>query len=343
MPGKEEPIQLKGERSLLPAALSLSLITGKKFTLEVDGESGLKRHDLGCLAAVTELFGAQAGGAEEGSRRVSFFPGANPTERLQAICELKVSGSVVTALEVILPVLLHANRQTEIVLEGVTHSHYGTHIDFFVGTVLPVLRQMGVAVELNVERPGFSRETPGRVILRLTPTEKLIPLNLGERGEVLDVTARALVSQQPVFLAASALQVIGRRLKLLPEKVQTGVAKKGAGEGCALAIAVQSEHLSEVFAANCLSNQSLEAVAEKLSDQALYYLSAKVPAGENLARQLLLPLAVARGGSFVTLRPLNTTKDTARIIANFLQIKTTFTPGKGKAWSVFVSRKKIRK
>lgn len=53
-------------------------------------------------------------------------------------------------------------------------------------------------------------------------------------------------------------------------------------------------------------------MASQLVQRVRRYLAAEVPVGEQLADQLLLPLALSGGGSYVTLQPsLHTTTNIA--------------------------------
>jgi RNA 3'-terminal phosphate cyclase (ATP) len=63
---------------------------------------------------------------------------------------------------------------------------------------------------------------------------------------------------------------------------------------------IESEQLTELFTGFGAKGTSAEAVADQAIEQARRYLAAQVPVGEYLADQLLLPLAMAGGGSFVT-------------------------------------------
>jgi RNA 3'-terminal phosphate cyclase (ATP) len=64
---------------------------------------------------------------------------------------------------------------------------------------------------------------------------------------------------------------------------------------------VESEALTELFTGFGEKGISAEAVAEKAALEARRYLASGVPAGEHLADQLLLPMALAGSGAFLTL------------------------------------------
>jgi RNA 3'-terminal phosphate cyclase (ATP) len=64
-----------------------------------------------------------------------------------------------------------------------------------------------------------------------------------------------------------------------------------------------------------------EAVAEQAVQQARKYLAAKVPVGECLADQLLVPLVLAGGGSFMTQSPTRHTKTNIEVITRFVPVQ----------------------
>jgi len=66
-----------------------------------------------------------------------------------------------------------------------------------------------------------------------------------------------------------------------------------------------------------------DAVTEQAVQQARRYLAAQVPVGECLADQLLLPLAMAGGGSFVTHSPTRHTTTNIDVIMRFLPVRIT--------------------
>jgi RNA 3'-terminal phosphate cyclase (ATP) len=97
--------------------------------------------------------------------------------------------------------------------------------------------------------------------------------------------------------------------------------RESTGPGNAVILEMESEQVTEVFSGFGEKRVSAEGVAEGVADEARRYLAANVPEGEHLADQLLIPLALARGGSFSTtaLSPHATTN--MEVIAKFLDVK----------------------
>ena len=61
-------------------------------------------------------------------------------------------------------------------------------------------------------------------------------------------------------------------------------------------------------------------VAGAACDEALAYLGAGVPVGEHLADQLLLPMALGKGGRFRTVAPSLHTRTNIEIVKRFLPV-----------------------
>ena len=59
-------------------------------------------------------------------------------------------------------------------------------------------------------------------------------------------------------------------------------------------------------------------MASRLVERVRRYLAAEVPVGEYLADQLLLPLALSGGGSYVTLRPSRHTTTNIAVLQQFM-------------------------
>ncbi|MFO7496693.1 MAG: RNA 3'-terminal phosphate cyclase, partial [Desulfobacterales bacterium] len=70
--------------------------------------------------------------------------------------------------------------------------------------------------------------------------------------------------------------------------------------------------------------------------QVAQHLAADVSVGRHLADQLLLPMALARGGSFHTLEPSGHTRTNMAVIGQFLDVAITAQPLKQGAWRIAV-------
>jgi RNA 3'-terminal phosphate cyclase (ATP) len=76
--------------------------------------------------------------------------------------------------------------------------------------------------------------------------------------------------------------------------------------------------VTEVFSAFGEKSVRAETVADRVADETEAYLAAEVPVGPHLADQLILLLALGRGGSFRTMAPTNHARTQLAVIERFL-------------------------
>ena len=111
---------------------------------------------------------------------------------------------------------------------------------------------------------------------------------------------------------------------------------RAEGPGNVALVEVQCEHATELFTLCGERGVSAEEVGRRVADEALAWIAADVPVGEHLADQLLLPMALAGGGRFVTVDPTPHTVTNARVIERFLPVSVALEAlGQGR-WEVCV-------
>ena len=155
----------------------------------------------------------------------------------------------------------------------------------------------------------------------IQPAGKLARLDLVERGEIRSKRATAIVAALSPDIARRELSTLGRRLSLDRTELCVVEDHESAGPGNALMVEVESDNVRELFTGFGEKRISAEAVAEKLSEEVREYITANVPVGEYLADQLLIPMALARGGSFVTGRLSLHATTNIEVIRKFLDVK----------------------
>jgi RNA 3'-terminal phosphate cyclase (ATP) len=312
----------EGGGQVLRTSLALSLVTGTPFRMENiragRAKPGLLRQHLTAVKAATSIGDAEVTGAELHSKELTFRPrGLKPGDYHFAI---GTAGSATLVLQTVLPALLHASGPSTLVLEGGTHNPAAPPFDFLTKAYLPLVRRMGPGVEASLEKHGFFPAGGGKFEVLVQPAP-LKPLHLLERGKVVRRQATALIAQVPYDVAKRELETVGRKLGWLAEERRVEELKRSPGPGNALSLEIESEHVTEVFTAFGERGVRAEDVAEAAAEEARVYLEAGVPVGHHLCDQLLLLLALARGGSFRTL-PLDGHAQTQlETFAHFLDVK----------------------
>ena len=313
----------EGGGQILRTALGLSMITGQAFRImnirAGRQKPGLLRQHLTAVNAAAAICGASIIGAAISSRELSFTPGK--IKAGQYTFAIGSAGSTTLVLQTILPGLLTADGPSTLTLEGGTHNPHAPPIDFLEKAFLPLINRMGPSVSVTLERAGFYPAGGGRFVVSVQPVAKLQPLNLLERGEITRRLAKGIVAGLPGAIAKRELQRVERLLGWSGEQLQICQLPDEWGPGNLLTLEIESEHVTEVFTGFGMRAVTAEAVAEQAVQQARRYLAANVPVGECLADQLLLPLALAGGGSFVTQSPTRHTHTNIEVIQRFLSVR----------------------
>ena len=116
----------------------------------------------------------------------------------------------------ILPVLAFASSSVNVELRGGLFQDYAPSVFHLQHVMLPLLRRMGLEVELVMERPGYIPRGEGIVRLMVQPVRKqLRHLRMGEPGTVTRLWGIALSShlekrKVSERMAHAAQEVLGR-------------------------------------------------------------------------------------------------------------------------------------
>lgn len=311
----------EGGGQILRTSLALSLVTGKPFRMEKirarRPKPGLRRQHLTAVLAAAEVGQAEVEGAELESRELAFVPsGVRPGEYR---FDVGTAGSTTLVLQTVLPALMTASGPSQLQIEGGTHNIHAPPVDFLEKAFLPILGRMGPNVELTLERPGFYPAGGGSIRVEIRPAERLRRIELVERGRVLRRSAAGAVARLPMHIAEREVETIRRRMSWPAEAVSTR-AVESAGPGNVVTIEIHSEHVTEVFTGFGQRGVPAEKVAAGAVREARRYLKAGVPVGRHLADQLLLPLALAGGGTFRTLAPSSHTTTNIETLGHFLDV-----------------------
>jgi RNA 3'-terminal phosphate cyclase (ATP) len=294
----------EGGGQILRTALALSLATGAPFRIERiranRSRPGLLRQHLTALNAATAIGEAEVTGAEIGSSTITFAPRAvRPGTYRFAV---GTAGSTTLVLQTVLPALMIASAPSELVLEGGTHNPMAPPFDFLQKAFLPLIARMGPRVEMTLERPGFYPAGGGRFSVRIDPVSRaaLRPFTLVERGEIQNRHATAWIANLDSRIGTRELSLVQQKLGWPEEAIEVRQVTDSPGPGNVLLIELHYEHVTEVFSGFGEKGVRAEAVADGVVDQVRRYLVSKAPVGPYLADQLLLPLALSGGGSFLT-------------------------------------------
>lgn len=314
--------QGEGGGQILRSSVALALVLGRPVRIERvragRRRPGLLRQHLTAVRAAAEIGeGSALEGAELGSTTVVFRPGvARGGEHRFAVGS---AGSATLVLQTILPPLLLTPEPSSLVLEGGTHNPMAPPFEHLARAFLPLLARMGARVVAVLERHGFYPAGGGRLRVQVEPAAggRLAPLELLERGGLRGARARAVVANLPRHIAERELGRVRKTLGVADAALELAEVES-AGPGNVLSLELESDRLTEVVTGFGEKGVRAERVADLAIREAQRYLRSPAPVGEHLADQLLLPLALAGGGAFRTLRPSSHLRTNVAVVRAFL-------------------------
>ncbi|UCD28248.1 MAG: RNA 3'-terminal phosphate cyclase [Planctomycetota bacterium] len=315
----------EGGGQILRSSLALSMVMGVPFRIRKiragRKKPGLMRQHLTAVQAAKQVSNAKAEGVNIGSTELTFEPG--PISPGQYDFAVGTAGSTTLVLQTVLPVLLCASGPSQLTFEGGTHNPFAPPFDFLQKAFIPIVNRMGPQISATLDRPGFYPAGGGKFSLTIQPIDKLKGVDFLESGRIVQQRARAIVANLSRHIAEREIKVIHSQTGWNEDCFTIEETKKSSGPGNIVMIEVQSEHLTEVFTGFGQKGIRAETVAEKALQAYQRYQQADVPVGEYLADQIMLLLAIACSGSFITLPLTNHSTTHIELIRKFLDINVS--------------------
>jgi RNA 3'-terminal phosphate cyclase (ATP) len=290
----------EGGGQILRTSLALSMITKRPLRMRHiragRKKPGLQPQHLACVEAAAQLCHAHTSGAEVHSQDLEFTPGADCSEHLTI--DIGTAGSTTLVVQTILVPAIAMGRALDATVIGGTHNPMAPPFEFLDRVFLPHLRAMGAHVTLTLDKHGVFPGGGGRVSLQVRPPSKLDPVAILEAGPVTGRRASVILARLPTHVADRELAIVRERFRIAPEDCQTFDVRGGPAN--VLMIEIERAGSRELVTAHGEKGIRAELVAERACNEMDVYVEANVPVGEHLADQLLLPMAIARGGRFRT-------------------------------------------
>ncbi|MDH4744200.1 hypothetical protein OMP43_09250 [Sphingomonas sp. CBMAI 2297] len=162
---------------------------------------------------------------------------------------------------------------------------------------------MGAQIEMRLIRHGFYPRGGGRIEVDIAPG-KLAPIDCIERGALRSVSATALFAALAYNIAEREIATARKLLLDWPEDTfAVRQLPDEQGPGNVLLLEAAFEHATEIVTGFGKLGVSAESLAKTAGQRMAGFLASHAFAGPYLADQLLLPFALAGGGSFTTVKP----------------------------------------
>lgn len=326
----------EGGGQVLRTALSLSIITNTPIHLynirAGRKKTGLMRQHLVCVESSARLANAHVEGAGLGSQEIIF----RPQQAQAGYYEFNIgsAGSTFLVLQTLLPILMLQDSPSTLIISGGTHNPLAPTAEFIERSFFPMLAHLGIDVQLQLKQAGFAPVGGGQIEVRIQPWQQRQALNLVERGEIVAMNAYAGCLNLDDKIAMRELDVLQQKLALNESRLYH---LNGISQGNHVFVEVKTQQHSQVFTALGEFKKSAELIARQLANRVADYVQSGAVADEYLTDQLLLPLALGKGGTFTAQMISEHTRTQAEMIQRFLDVKIEFVP-LNKIWQVHVSR-----
>jgi len=328
----------EGGGQILRSALALSMATGQPFRLKNlragRAKPGLLRQHLAALNAAAQISSARVEGAELGARTVRFEPG--PVRAGEYRFPVGSAGSTGLVLQAVWPALALAEGDSQLDLEGGTHNPSAPPCEFLTRVLAPVVAKAGLRLEVALLKHGFYPAGGGRIRAQVFGARSTSPLELLTRGAP---TGRALCAVMAGLPASSALRELAeleRRLGWTGAAQAPLLDRHPNGPGNAVWALAEYAEVTECFTGFGTKGRAAEEVAREVAEEAAEYLASEAPVGRHLADQLIVPLALAKGGTFRTLSPSGHTHSQVTVVRAFLGAEVTLVEEDPTHWRVTV-------
>ena len=329
----------EGGGQILRTGLALSMVTGRPLHITRiragQPKPGLMRQHLACVQAAAAVCGGQADGAELNSQALQFTPGTvrGGDYRFQ----IATAGSCLLVLQTVLPALMLADGESRVQLLGGTHNPMAPPFDFLERAFAPLVRRLGVGLELQLLRRGFFPAGGGELVAHITPplstAQPLAPVDVMERGPLQNAWCEAVAPGLARSIVPRELETLGQRMGWTCEagQLRQPPTRQNEGPGNALIATLEHAHITEVFCQLGERSLSAEQVAKRLANEVHAYQRSQGALGPHLADQWMLPLALAvwrsgQAASYTCTEATPHTQTNAQTIALGLPVQVQITP-----------------
>ncbi len=297
----------EGGGQILRTALSLSCLFREPFSMfgirVGRPKSGLMPQHLAAVEAARRISGARVSGDDPGSTELVFSPGE--ARGGEIVLDIGTAGSTVLVLQTIVPALLFASRESEVVLSGGTHVPFSPSFHYAAGVFAPALRKLGLDIRLSIESYGFYPRGGGRIRARLFPATAIAPLCAVDRGKLISVKGESGVGNLPLAIAE-------RQKEASLAKVRPAIRKSGVqadvravsvptpGQGTFIFLAAEFEGAVAGVCALGARGKRAETVGEEAASAFLDHDATRAALDPHLADQIVPYLAMSGGESVFT-------------------------------------------
>jgi RNA 3'-terminal phosphate cyclase (ATP) len=166
----------EGGGQILRTAVSLSAIYQRPVKIHNiragRKEPGLRPQHLQAILSAAMICNANTRGASVGSTSLEFIPGSIP-DKFQRRIETGTAGSVTLIAQTIIPISIFRSTELDVEIVGGTEVPYSPTVDYLERIVVPIYRELGADVKIELGQRGYYPKGGGSITVRCHPPAKL--------------------------------------------------------------------------------------------------------------------------------------------------------------------------
>lgn len=322
-----------GGGQVLRTALALSMALGIPFRMvnirAGRSRPGLAPQHLACVRAAQQICGATVQGDSLHSQEIVFHP--RKVVAGEYHFAIGTGGSVSLLLEAVIPPLLTASAPSAITVTGGTHVPSAPSFEFLRDCLFPRLVAMGPRLSARLNRIGYMAEGGGSVTVTVEPVPRLRPLHLDVQPAHTGTRAVICMHGQPDSVWRQEQRVLLSEkfadLGLAEADIAPDAPAPAQGSGNAVLVTTRHGPAGDVVFAEYLQrNRPPHKVAEIAAPHALDYLRSGCATDYYLADQLLVPLALAGGGTLTVNKITDRIATSLQTIDRFMDCRANLPP-----------------
>ncbi len=323
-----------GGGQLLRTALSLSMITKASFKMKSIRKKrenpGLQAQHLTCVQAAKKISQASVEGDVLKSEELIFRPkGVNGGSYE---FNIGTAGSTTLVFQTLLPALIFAQKESQISIIGGTANPLAPPALEIKEVFLELIKKIGVNVDFQIVKEGFYPKGGGKVLFKVQPVKEIKPISLLERGFLKEVSVFAVCSEdlQKASVASRLIKGFKGNEKIKEKEMYCYTESSG----CYIHVNATFQNTKIGFTALGKKGKPAEEIGKECGVEFEKELTSSATIDPFSADQLLIYLALAGKGVFVTSQITEHLLTNIEIIEKFLPVEFKISGNKVECYSL---------
>jgi len=294
--------QKSGSGTIVRCAVALASLLGEEIKIEniraKRDKPGLRAQHLGAILACKEMCQGTVENAYVGSREIRFRPGRR-IKGGEYNWDIGTAGSTTMLAQTFLPLACFADSTSISKIQGGLFQDFAPSFYHMKFALVHLLRQMGVAAQLEMIRPGYVPTGKGIIEIKVEPAREIKPLTLLEQGEIKAIKGIAISShleQKKVShrMSQKCKEVLASHG--YKAEIQEIYDTSSLQEGAALAIYAETSSNSKIGSDRAgRPGRSSESIGNHVAESLLQDLRTGAAVDRFVADQLIIYAALAEG------------------------------------------------